>query len=254
MPADVIERLRAADPARDVDPIAPEALLTRLKATPPRKRKRRHRALLLVPVAIAAAAAAFLIPSANTNLAARAYAQTAPTSGHILYVRTTIETTMRTPTVTKDTHAIRERWQQGERWNERVEMDGKVFGETRGADGKLRFSDGTVAPQSYVELREPGFVEEFRKRYERGTLDQSDTTTFNGRHARRYVVDEGRNRAEYFIDAESGMPLGSIEEFAVLSPGPGQPATGPNGTFTATTVVDAIEQLPATPANLDKLR
>jgi hypothetical protein len=250
MPADVLERLRAADPARDIDPAAPEALLARLKATPPRRRPRR--ALLLVPVAVAAAAAAILIPSADSNLAARAYAQTAPAGDEILYVRTTIDTHMRGPTITKDMHAVRERWEQGERWNDRVRMDGRVFGETRGADGVLRFSDGQIAPQSYVDLREPSFVEEFRKRYERGTLDESGTTTFKGRPARRYVVEEERSRSEYFLDAETGMPLGSVETFAVHQPEPGE-ATGPNGTFTATTVVDALEQLPATPANLGKL-
>jgi hypothetical protein len=252
MPADVIERLRAADPARDIDPAAPEALLAQLKA-PPRRRPRR-RALLLLPVAVAVVAA-LLIPSANTDLAARAYAQTAPAGDDILYVRTTIDTHMRAPTANKDTHAVRERWQQGDRWNERVDMDGRVFGQTRGADGRLRFSDGQVAPQSYVERLEPSFVEEFRKRYERGTLDESGTTTFNGRPARRYVVDEERKRAEYFLDAETGMPLGSVERFAVYQPQPNAKLEGaqPNGTFTATTTVDALEQLPATPANLSKL-
>jgi hypothetical protein len=254
MPADVIERLRAADPARGVDPIAPEALLAQLKATP-RRRGAPRRALLLIPAAVAAAVAALVIPSASPDLAARAYAQTAPAGDRILYVRTTIDTHMRGPAVSHDTHAVRERWQQGERWNERVDMDGRVFGERRGADGVLRFSDGQIAPQSSVELREPSFIDEFRKRYERGTLDEGGTTTFNGRPARRYVVDEQRNRAEYFLDAETGMPLGSIEQFAVYQPQRGQPLKGatPNGTFTATIVVDAIEQLPATPANLGKL-
>jgi len=253
MPADVIERLRAADPARDVDPVAPEALLEQLKAAP--RRRPRRRALLLVPVAVAAAIAAFLLPGANTDLAARAYAQTAPAGDRILYVRTTVDTHMRGPRANKDTHAVRERWQQGDRWHERVEMDGRVFGETRGADGVLRLSNGVVASRRYVELREPGFVEEFRKRYEGGTLDDSGTTTFNGRPARRYVVDEERKRAEYFLDAETGMPLGSIEEFAVyqLQPGEGLRGAKPNGTFTATTIVDALEQLPATPENRSKL-
>jgi hypothetical protein len=254
MPADVMERLRAADPARDIDPVAPEHLLARLKASPSPPRRRKRRVLLLgVPVAVGVAVAAFVLPDGSPSLAARAYAQTAPAGDQILYVRTTIETKMRSSTVTKDTHAVRERWQRGSRWKERVELDGRVFGEIRGADGVLRFSDGKVAPKDYAELRAPGFVEEFRERYERGTLDESGTATFAGRPARRYVVEEQRNRAEYFIDAQTGLPLGSVEVYAVLTPGPGQPATGPNGTFTATTTVEAIEQLPATPENLSEL-
>jgi hypothetical protein len=253
MPADVIERLRAADPARGVDPHPPEGLLERLRATPPSRRRRPRRALVLVPIAVVAAAAAVLVPGASPNLAARAYAQTAPAGDRILYVRTTIETEMRTPTITKDTHAVRERWQQNDRWYQRTDFDGRIFEETRGADGVLRFSDGTTAPPDYVARLAPGFIEEFRARYERGTLDESGTAGFNGRPARRYVVDEGRNRYEYYLDAETGMPLGSVERFAVLSPGPGQPAEGPNGTFTATTVVDTLEQLPPTPANLRRL-
>jgi hypothetical protein len=130
-----------------------------------------------------------------------------------------------------------------------------VFAETRGADGVLRFSDGTTAPPEYVAQLPPDFIAEFRLRYERGTLDASGTTTFDGRHARRYVVDEGRNRHEYFLDAETGMPLGSFERFAVYQGEAGEPVKGarPNGTFTARTTVDTLERLPATPANLAKL-
>jgi hypothetical protein len=264
MPADVIERLRAADPARDIEPHPPELLLAQLKAAPrPARRSRRRRVAVLLPVAVAAAATAVLalpgtdavLPGVKTSLAARAYAQTAPEGDRILYVHTTIETQMRTPTVTKDTHAVRERWQRDDRWRERLDLDGEEFTQTLGADGVLRFSDGTSAPPEYLERLAPDFVSEFRKRYERGTLDESATATFNGRPARKYVIDEDRNHAEYFLDADTGMPLGSVERFAVYSPTSGESikGKGPNGSFTATTIVDAIEQLPATPANLGKL-
>jgi hypothetical protein len=49
------------------------------------------------------------------------------------------------------------------------------------------------------------------------------------------------------------MPLGSVERFAVLSGAHPKRGEGPNGTFTATTTVDALQQLPPTRANLAKL-
>ncbi len=261
MSADVIERLRAADPARAVDPAPPEALLAQLRATPRGKpRRSRRRALVLVPIAAAIATGAVLIPGAKTDLAARAYAQTAPAGDRILYVRTTIDTRTRTPTIDDATHAVTERWQRGEQWHQRTAIDGHVYAEVRGADGVLRFSDDiTGTPdgelKQHIDRRAPGFVEEFRRRYQRGTLDESGTTTFNGRPARKYVVGKERTRREYFIDAETGLPLGSVERFAILTPAPGKPVKGqrPNGTFTATTTVKALEQLPATPENLAKL-
>jgi hypothetical protein len=213
-----------------------------------------------VPAAVAAAIAVVLVPGAKTDLAARAYAQTAPAGDRILYVRTTIDTEMRAPGVTRDTHAVTDRWQQEARWHQRTTYDGRTSEETRGKDGVLRFSDGVTATRDgalgdYIDMRAAGFVEEFRKRYERGTLDESGTATFNGRPAKRYVVDEDRTRREYFIDAETGMPLGSVERFAVLTAKPGEPVKGrgPSGTFTATTTVRALEQLPPTPENLAKL-
>ena len=254
MSADVLERLRAADPARDVDPAAPDALLEQLLATPrPTPRRRRRRALILVPVAVAAACAAVLIPGTKTDLAARAYAQTAPAGDRILYVRTTIDTTMRGPTVSRDTHALTDRWQQGDRWHVRTANDGIVIEETRGADGILRISDGKTTVDAtgdemrgYIAERESGFIEEFRKRYEGGTLDESGTATFDGRPARRYVFsDEDGNLHEFFLDAETGLPLGAIETFTARSRGA--------GTFIVTTRVRALEQLPPTPENLAKL-
>ena len=74
-----LERLRSADPARDLDPTPPEDLLRAIVATPRRRARRRRRAAFaLVPVTAAALAALFLLPGGSTDLAARAYAQTAP--------------------------------------------------------------------------------------------------------------------------------------------------------------------------------
>jgi hypothetical protein len=97
--------------------------------------------------------------------------------------------------------------------------------------------------------RSPGFLAEFRASYEHGTLDESGAATFAGHGAKRYVTSDEHTHAEYFVDAETGMPLGSIKRFDVLSPGPGRlQGQGPNGTFTATTVVDSLQQLAPTPA------
>ena len=65
------------------------------------------------------------------------------------------------------------------------------------------------------------------------------------------------NRAEYFLDAETGMPLGSRQVFAMyeprIAPG-GRLSMGKlTGTATYTVTVDALEQLPPTPENLAKL-
>ena len=42
---------------------------------------------------------------------------------------------------------------------------------------------------------EQNFVAEFRRDYQRGTLDPAGTTTFAGKRAQRYVVDAARGRA-----------------------------------------------------------
>ena len=100
--------------------------------------------------------------------------------------------------------------------------------------------------RDYIADRESGFIEEFRQRYEGGKLDESGTATFDGVPARRYVFhDEDGNLHEFFLDAETGLPLGAIETFQVRSRG--------GGTFIVTTRVEALEQLPPTPENLAKL-
>ena len=138
-----------------------------------------------------------------------------------------------------------------------------------GADGVLRnrLSDSgetqTLAPSDGAEAREiiarsrRGFVAEFRARYERGVLDESGPTTFMGHSARRYVVEGSASRLggreQYFLDAATGAPLGMVTEITILKPE--AIATGaPLGTMRHTTVVERIEHLPATDANLAKVR
>jgi hypothetical protein len=260
-----LERLRAADPARDVDPAPPEDLLRAIVASP-RQRRRRRAAFALVPVTAAALAALFLLPGGSTDLAARAYAQTAPAADSILYVRTTMQQKMVQDgrTIRDDTDR-QERWQQGGRWRQVLEHDGELFVEVREADGTLHLPDGTKArredggdAQDYIDRSEPGFLTSFRKAYEDGTLDERGDATFAGRAAKVYVVvDKYGSRSEFFIDAEDGMPLGSRQRLVGFSvevgedgkPGPGKP----NGYLLMTETVEALEQLPPTPENLAKL-
>lgn len=130
----------------------------------------------------------------------------------------------------------------------------------------LHFSDGVSArredggdAKQYIDRRATGFLAEFRSDYERGRLGDGGETTFNGRPAKRYVVDwkVGESRAEYFLDADTGMPLGSRQSGGLYRAeiGPdGRLKPGPKfGTSTAVTTVDALEQLPSTPENEKKL-
>ena len=260
-----LERLRASDPARALDPTPPEDLLRAIVTTPRKPRKRRRAALALVPVTAAAVAALLLAPTGSTDLAARAYAQTAPANDSILYVRTTMRQRMEQDGRTeRDETSRRERWQQGGRWRSILHDRGEVYVEIRGADGVLRFSDGTTArredggdARDYIDRSEPGFLNDFRKAYESGRLDESGDARFAGRAAKRYIVTERDNVSEYFLDAETGMPLGSRQRMVTYAPeiGPDRrPTLGkPIGFLEITETVKALEQLPSTPENLAKL-
>jgi hypothetical protein len=272
MTADLLDRLRASDPARDLDATAPEELLQTLLATPrpqARRRRPRRKKLVLLPAAAIAGAAALLVllPGGSPDLAARAYAQTAPAHDSILYVHTTTTLSQRVPGDNNDKVSSSARWQQGERWHA-ITHFGKdeVVEEIRGADGVLHFSDGETArredggdAQQYIDRRATGFLAEFRSDYETGRLDESGEAVFNGRPAKRYVVveKEGESRGEYFLDAETGMPLGSRRTGALYRSDIGadrRPKLGPKiGTLTDVTTVDALEQLPATPENEKQL-
>lgn len=262
-----LERLRASDPARDLDPAPPEELLRAIVATPrPEKRRRRRAPLALVAAGAAIAAAFVALGGGSTDLAARAYAQTAPGPDTILYVRTKLRMTIEIPGREDEEVSNRERWQRGERWRSVLRLDGRVYEEVRGADGVLRFSDGETArredggeAKEYIERGSIDFLTQFRTAYRSGKLDEGGDTRFAGRPAKRYVVTSPntRNRAEYFIDAETGMPLGSRDRLEAFAPeiGPDRrPRAGKSvGFHVQETLVEAIEQLPPTPENVAKL-
>jgi hypothetical protein len=254
-----LERLRASDPARDLDPTPPEDLLRAIVATPRKRRHRRRAALALIPVTAAAVAALLLAPTGSTDLAARAYAQTTPAADAILYVRTTTHSVM--PPPGKEQTFRRERWQQGGRWRSVMRYQDEVLVEVRDANGVLHLPDGGTwrredggDAKDYIDRSEPGFLTNFRKAYESGRLDESGDARFAGRAAKRYVVRERDNVSEYFLDAETGEPLGSRQRLALYRARIGphrRPLAGkPMGYMEITETVEALQQLPPTPANL----
>lgn len=254
------ERLREADPARDLDPAVPEDLLTRLVAGPREPRRRRvPRRLLLVPAVAAAAVLAvpLLAPDRTPpDLAALAYAQSAAPAGEILYVRTTTHVVMTDRDRSERAFHATESWQLGPRWRTVTHDDGEVYEEYNDADGRLHFGDGETTGRAegdeireYVDRRAPGFLAEFRRDYERGVLDERGTVEFNGRPAKRFVVTWKGGNAEYFLDAEAGTPLGSRSVLNSYAPNTNKQI----GTHTVTTIVDELETLEPTRENLSKL-
>ncbi|MEA2149343.1 MAG: hypothetical protein QOD69_1173 [Solirubrobacteraceae bacterium] len=297
MTPDVLDRLRPHDPAAGLDPTPPDALLARLlgeprpapgaATTPPRRAPLARRG---VRVAIGGAAAAALIAGASVaqhgggspSLAARAYAQTDPGGGvlHvILHDRTDFAAAQ-----PHDTSGTVESWVHGDEAHTILTsfQDGRTFTSDQllGADGVIRnlLEDGelqTLRPGDGAEAQEiiaqsrRDFVDDFRSRYEHGVLDDTGDTTFMGRPARRYVVTPPATRVpggtgpvdpsteEFFVDASSGAPLGSIfttSMYAAEGVKDGKPVAGRRSTVRFIQVVDTIERLPATPANLEKVR
>ena len=134
-----LERLRASDPARDLDPTPPEDLLRAIVATPRRPRQAPPRRARARPRdRRGGRRRSCSPPRGSTDLAARAYAQTAPADDSILYVRTTMRQRMEQDGRTeRDETSRRERWQQGGRWRSVLHHQGEVYVEVRDADGVL---------------------------------------------------------------------------------------------------------------------
>jgi hypothetical protein len=291
---DLITLLREADPAErlDVDLHAPPpaAVLERIIAAPPRRRRdRAPRRIAVAAVALTAAAAAavaLLSSGAKFDPAATAYAQTAP-GPHVLHV--VVSTSM----VMTGRHPIRqqnrdEMWQYGGRSHRVTDTaqqddsagtpphetfeyvkDGDVL-RARMQDGEIqttRASDGDEARQ--ILQTESDFVAAFRRRYEKHALRDAGETTFAGHRARAYVVTDALNPSPgvmrppastetYYIDAETGDPLGSTQTLALYEPkiGPDHkpvPSTVRSGEMRITEIVERLERLALTPGNLAKL-
>jgi hypothetical protein len=270
---DPLTLLRDADPAArmaDVEP--PRDVLERIVATPPPRRRRPRRRLAVAIVAAAVAAAALLgvlVPGERTNLAARAYAATAPDEG-VLYTELTDELIIPGEPVERSVTRI---WQRGDRSRRaRTVLDGPgrpgAVTEHVLDDGVLRtrLPDGEIqvlrpdfneeAPQ-VLEGERTSFVDSFRSHFAAAELRDAGLTTFVGRPAHAY---EARGRGDvqrtYYLDPESAMPLGYVLVFPMYEPvvrngrlGPG----APTGEGRITQVLRRFERLPATPENLARL-
>ena len=294
---DLLTLLREADPAErvdvDLDAPAPVAVLARITATPPRRprrRRRRRRRLVLAALsatAIAAAAVALLSGGAPIDPAARAYAQTAP-GEPIQHVDQTLTMVM------SGDHAMNERteeqiWQYRDRTHrietttqhddragtpERETFDHVKVGDvmwTRLDDGEiqtLRASDSEEARMAVEVDRD--FIASFRRRYASHSLRDAGEVEFAGRRARAYEVTDPRaetpgimripvDSETYYVDAETGDPLGSVktlairenkrpegdERFSPESLTPGRKF----GEMRMTDVVNRLERLPLTAEN-----
>jgi len=273
---DLLTRLRALDPAGDADLTPREDLLRELLQELPAPRRRRLRpALAGVGVAAALLAAVSLLAGHGTargpDLAAQAYAQTDDTTG-ILYVRTGIESEVDLGGGRVNRNATEgETWLRGKRGRLRsVYDDGRAwadlvlredgsrhFTNSGGRDEILPAGEGWDAQPWHNQLG-TNFIEQFRREYEQGTLDASGTTVFNGHRAQRYVVDrkgtapavaelsiprtDWTSHEEYYVDASDGAPLGYVKR-----------STAGGLKLRMTETVEQLQQLPATPANLQLL-
>jgi hypothetical protein len=237
-------------------------VLERIVAQPPRRRRRLAPAVALAVAAIAALAFAVLGGASQVDLAARAYAATAPEDAVIL-----TETTLVSDgpgehhTVTRTTS-----WQRGDRLHNVMDVvqDGKTWRYEHDQNGPVfrTLLDGHVRA---IRSDDPGWkddegrkgfaenlqtvVERFRARYR--TMRDAGDTTFNGRPARAYTSGD----ETFYLDRESALPLGSVmtpSTYRVkIDPKTRKPVAGEKtGEMRITETVDRFERLPATPENL----
>lgn len=296
-----IARLRGADPVTwlrdetDVDAPPPADVLARIVAIPPPEPpRRRRRALIAVPVAAVLAvglALVLLLPSSadRVDLAAKAYAKTAPGDA-VVYTEWTIERTMPTgDDVTRD--RIQDRsWQyrgRAHRLSTTIGLSGHEEGkcwdyeyDVNGDTMRILNPDGTV---DTIRVGDPGWktdepemairgetmtmVDRFREEYADAQLRDAGETTFAGRRAHAYEVlgqskpGDSPKRETFYLDAESGLPLGSVTVFRFRGVSHVDPRTGrlratPESNVEEhrfTEIVDRYERLPPTPENLARL-
>jgi hypothetical protein len=274
MSSDIIDRLRAYDPAADVQALSVhdevERIVRAAAPAPSRARPRVRPRLVLAGVAAAAVAAALVAINVGSggspDLAAKAYAQTNP-GRDVLYVRTRTNVEG-LPGGQVETS---EQWLRGDQVHtvHRITFEGKTFvsDQVLGSDDVLhiklstgeeqtvRPTDRGESPEIIRGVREGlagrGMVAQYRVFYERGKLRDEGAATFAGHAARRYATDLSGQpgdasarqvRAEYYLDAQTGAPLGAVVQ-----------GRDDKGTFRFVETVEAIDHLPPTPENLAKL-
>ena len=259
-------RLRDSDPATAFDAQTsappPAHVLERIVATPPPRAHRRRLLPAGAAVAVAAlAAVAFLVlgGSPKVDLAARAYAATAPEDA-VIFTQTTLiadgpeghHTLNRTTSWQRGDrmHNVMEIDEDGKHWRYEHDQNGPVFRTL--VDGKVR-SIRSDDPGWKDDEGSKGFaenlqtvVERFRARYQ--DMRDAGDTTFNGRPARAYTSGD----ETYYVDRETALPLGRVTVAktyrAAIDPKTRTPVRGePMGELRTTETVDRFERLPATP-------
>ena len=287
MSIDLMDRLRERDPAADCDATPPDVLLEQIVAEPRRqpadraRHRRRSVAVTLGGVATALAVGAVLAVTGGgpaPALVDRAYAQTASDPG-ILHVVTESRLTSDDRLIADQSEHV-ESWSRGDRartvitireasgktatYDQVLGSDGSVRNRMSGGQGQVwRPADGPDASRAIASMR-AGFVANFRRAYERGVLQAGGPTTFAGHRAQRYVVhstgasrqDGPAGTATYFVDAETGAPLGAERVQPLYRPrvGDGKVRQGePMSSLRATEVVTTLEHLPASTENDAKL-
>jgi hypothetical protein len=239
---DPLTLLRDADPAArlpEADAPPPRHVLDRIVAAPPRRSRRRRAVPVGVALAVAAVAAAAMVVATGSepDLAARAYAATAPGDG---VLHTEVEEVILSPSDEPDRTIVRA-WQRGDRVRRLIDRNGERYELVTAGDGvRVRLPSGRVhtdRDQGFVRSQRVSFVEAFRSRYDRAALRDAGRTTFAGRPAAAYVAEDTPPdvRQTFYIDAESGHPLGSYTEARHLR---------------ITRTLRTLERLPATPENL----
>jgi hypothetical protein len=212
-------------------------------------------------------------------LAAQAYANTTPIGPQIVYSRIRSDVTFHTSTPQGSTGVQRatgtiEEWHRGRETHRLERYDATAtepaasldhvidrHGVMRQIDENGRYriirkSDGSDAAH-VIAGQQAGFIADFRARYEKGELDPTADVRFNGRPARRYVVDSspggpagaelGQEQA-FYIDRETGEPLGATTTSTAPVPR-GSTERGPV-VAEGKLLVESIKLLPPTPANL----
>ncbi len=289
MTNDVLTRLAEADPAQHFDPAPDEDLLARTLATPRAPTSRESSAVrrrLRVPAVAVIFAAAAVVAVAllgisrgpdSLALAARAYAQTSAGPGEIVYtLATSVRTNNLTGTLERETGTIEE-WHRGTETHRletyvsqhgtRTALDHVIdaAGVMRQVDAGGRYriirpSDNKDAANAIAQ-QQAGFIQEFRRRYERGELDPAGDVQFAGRPARRYIVaatpaagpQPPSPQQAFYVDRDSGAPLGYTSDLQ-LPGGAGNSATPQARSFRVVETVRTIRRLTPTPENLRKLR
>jgi hypothetical protein len=187
------------------------------------------------------------------DLAARAYAATA-LGDQIRHYRTETDFV----SGTHRSSSFSEAWQYAEEvhWIVGGSLNpGSTFEHYLGKDDVVRTTihqpgkpdqHQTMTPEFSAEARDiidgmqGSFVERFRSFYREDRIRDAGRTTFAGRPAQRYVVERpDGSTSEYFIDAETVLPLGRVEH---------------DRGARLIERVTVLEALPPTPQSLAKVR